>query len=132
MPFRFSVSDLKLANSSLILHPYVYSSKDITEMRTSSHIPQIQESSQISSNFTKYFQKGPTDKFSNLAMFWLLDCFIMHLIPLKMFYWRVPWKVEFTLPHNQTRLNATKRIVFGINIATLETSKWMSYSPLPS
>ena len=52
-----------------MLHPYVYSSKDITKMITFSQIFQIQEFSQISSNFTKYVQKIPADKFFNLAMF---------------------------------------------------------------
>ena len=30
--------------------------------------------------------------FFNLTYFWLLDSFIMHLIPLKTFYWKVRWK----------------------------------------
>ena len=41
-------------NSSLVLHPNVHSSEEILQMKASSQIFQIQESSQISSNLIKY------------------------------------------------------------------------------
>ena len=41
-------------NSSLVLHPNVHSREEMLRMKASGQVFQIQESLQISSNFTKY------------------------------------------------------------------------------